>query len=134
MESENYVLGIASVCDTKEGMERLVSAIEEIDRREGLKERREEEEKEACAYAKMVQMTSISQAMDAAQERCHLDESIGRVSGEFAYLYPPGTPILVPGEQITGHFVRNVRRYLEQGFELQGLSDSTNQTICVVAR
>ena len=25
--------------------------------------------------AKMVQMTSISQAMDAAQERCHLDES-----------------------------------------------------------
>ena len=52
MESENYVLGIASVCDTKEGMERLVSAIEEIDRREGLKERREEEEKEACAMRK----------------------------------------------------------------------------------
>ncbi len=134
MESENYVLGIASVGDTKEGMERLVAAIEEIDRREALKDIKETEEKEACAYAKMAQMTSISQAMDSPQKRCHLDESIGRISGEFAYLYPPGIPIIVPGEQITGHFVRNVRRYLEQGFELQGLSDSTNQTICVVAR
>lgn len=134
MESENYVLGITSVCDTKEGMDRLVSAIEEIDRREGRKDIKETEEKEPCTYAKMVQMTSFSQAMDAPQKRCHLEESIGRISGEFAYLYPPGTPILVPGEQITGHFVRNVRRYLEQGFELQGLSDSTNQTICVVAR
>lgn len=134
MEAENYVLGIASVGDTREGFNRLVNAIEEIDNSESLKAITEpEREKDAYVYASMMQMTSISQAMDAPQKRCNLNESIGRISGEFAYLYPPGTPIIVPGEQITGHFVRNVRRYLEQGFELQGLSDSTNQTICVVA-
>ena len=41
---------------------------------------------------------------------------------------------IVPGEQITGQFVRNVRRYMEQGLEVQGLSDTSAETICVAAR
>ena len=77
---------------------------------------------------------TISQAVDAQQRRDSLKESVGKVSAEFAYLYPPGIPIIVPGEQITGQFVRNVRRYMEQGLEVQGLSDSTCETICVDAR
>lgn len=81
---------------------------------------------------KMKQMMRISQAMDAESERCALEECIGRTSVEFAYLYPPGIPLIVPGEQISGHFVKNVRRYLEQGFEVQGLSDQTSETVCVV--
>ena len=81
----------------------------------------------------MKQIMRISQAMDADSERCRLEEGIGRISAEFAYLYPPGIPLIVPGEQISGHFVKNVRRYLEQGFEVQGLSDQTSETICVVS-
>ena len=53
------------------------------------------------------------------QRRYSLKESVGKVSAEFAYLYPPGIPMIVPGEQITGQFVRNVRRYMEQGLEVQ---------------
>ena len=89
-------------------------------------------EKEPLKNGKMKQIMRISQAMDAESERCPLDECIGRTSGEFAYLYPPGIPLIVPGEQISGHFVKNVRRYLEQGFEVQGLSDQTSETVCVV--
>ena len=40
--------------------------------------------------------------------------------------------MITPGEQITGLFVRNVRRYMEQGIVLEGLCDRTNKTICVV--
>ena len=75
----------------------------------------------------------ISQAMDALTERIPLEESIGRVSAEFAYLYPPGIPLLVPGEQITGLLIKNMRRYVEQGFDLQGLSDVTNSSVLIVA-
>lgn len=131
MEAENYVLGIASVGDTKEGLERLCDAIEQIDAQV---EVCQQEEKESTSYAKMKQMMSIADAMDAKQQRFPLEESVGKVSAEFAYLYPPGIPIIVPGEQITGHFVRNVRRYMEQGLEVQGLSDSACATICVAAR
>lgn len=131
MEAENYVLGIASVGDTKQGLERLCDAIEQIDAQV---EVCQQEEKESTSYAKMKQMMSIADAMDAKQQRFPLEESVGKVSAEFAYLYPPGIPIIVPGEQITGHFVRNVRRYMEQGLEVQGLSDSACTTICVAAR
>ena len=131
MEAENYVLGIAAVGDTEEGFERLCSAIEKIDAET---ETETDAGQERISYAKMKQVLSIAQAMDAQQRRFPLEESIGKISGEFAYLYPPGIPILVPGEQISGHLVRNVRRYMEQGLEVQGLSDSTCETICVAAR
>ena len=70
--------------------------------------------------------------MDALTERIPMEESIGRVSAEFAYLYPPGIPLLVPGEQITGLLIKNMRRYMEQGFDLQGLSDVSNASVLVV--
>ena len=127
MEAENYVLALAAVGDTEEGFRRLCEAVEEIDRRESLKYREEPVEKEPLKNGKMKQMMRISEAMDAENERYPL-----RTSAEFAYLYPPGIPLIVPGEQISGHFVKNVRRYLEQGFEVQGLSDQTSETVCVV--
>ena len=126
-------LGIAAVGDTKEGFERLCDAIEQIDTETEFVASAEESQ-ETVSYARMKQLMSISQAMDAQQRRYPLEESIGKVSAEFAYLYPPGIPIIVPGEQITGQFVRNVRRYMEQGLEVQGLSDTSAETICVAAR
>ena len=133
MEAEKYALGIAAVGDTKEGFERLCDAIEQIDTETEFVASAEESQ-ETVSYARMKQLMSISQAMDAQQRRYPLEESIGKVSAEFAYLYPPGIPIIVPGEQITGQFVRNVRRYMEQGLEVQGLSDTSAETICVAAR
>ena len=135
MDSLNYVTAIASVGDTGEGLMRLCEAIEEIDRRESLKIREEKKKdipEKFSPYIPMKQISGIADAMEAPMKRCPLEESIGRVSAEFVYLYPPGIPILVPGEQITGQFVRNMRLYMDQGLDLQGLSDYTNKTICIV--
>ena len=135
METENYVTAITTAGDTKEGLERLCNAIEEIDRRESLKkheDRRNSIWKEVSPCMQMKQSMVIGDACEAPVKRCPIEESIGKISAEFVYLYPPGIPIIVPGEQITGHFVRNMRRYMEQGLDLQGLSDYTNQTICIV--
>lgn len=133
MAAEKYVLGIAAVGDTEEGFERLCTAIEEIDAE--IQQTDEAEESQYhTSHARMTQFMTISQAVDAQQRRYPLKESIGKVSAEFAYLYPPGIPIIVPGEQITGQFVRNVRRYMEQGLDVQGLSDTSAETICVSAR
>lgn len=135
MESEDYILAMATVADTEEGLLRLEEAIREIDREEEKKQtenisREFFRENSPCMIMK--QMMKISDALEAPVKRGALEESVGKTSAEFVYLYPPGIPILVPGEQITGHFVRNVRRYMEQGLELQGLSDYTGKTICTV--
>ena len=58
---------------------------------------------------KMKQVMRISQAMDALNERYPLDECIGRVSAEFAYLYPPGIPLLAPGERVTREIIRQLQ-------------------------
>ena len=89
-------------------------------------------EKYACKCGPMKQLMSISRAMDAPSQPCLLEESAGKIAAEFVYLYPPGIPIIVPGEQITGLFTRNVRRYMEQGLNLHGLCGENNETISVV--
>lgn len=135
MESESYVLAMATVGDTEEGFLRLCEAIEEIDRQENLKSEENdlcEQQEKNSQIMPLNQIMSITDAMEAPVKICPLEESVGKISAEFAYLYPPGIPILVPGEQITGQFIRNMRRYMEQGLDLQGLSDYTNETICVV--
>ena len=136
MDGMNYVLALTSVGDTKEGFCRLCDAIEELDKREAEKQEKKsevsEESKKFCSIGGMKQMMRISEAMEAPTVSCPMEEAIGKVSAEFAYIYPPGIPLIVPGEQITGLFVRNVRRYMEQGLELQGLCDEKNQTIKVV--
>lgn len=133
MEAENYTLALTSVGDIEEGFDRLCAAVEEIDRRESLKYTEDSDRREKCRYSELKQFMKISQAMEALTERIPLEESIGRVSAEFAYLYPPGIPLVVPGEQITGLLVKNMRRYVEQGLDLQGLSDISNQTVLVIA-
>ena len=79
-------------------------------------------------------VTSPQDAFYADKCSLPLRETEGMVCSEFVMCYPPGIPIIVPGEQITGQFVRNVRRYMEQGLEVQGLSDTSAETICVAAR
>ena len=136
METEHYVLALAAVGDSEEGFERLCQAIEEIDQEEAQKkkEKREAEEPKAgrTAYTSLSQFMSITEAMESESEIHKLEESVGRISAEFGYLYPPGIPLIVPGEQITGQFIRNMRIYMDKGLYLQGLEDYTNKTILVV--
>ena len=138
METEHYVLALAAVGDSGEGFERLCQAIEEINQEEAQKkkEKRETEEPKAgrTAYTSLSQFMSITEAMESENEIRKLEESVGRISAEFGYLYPPGIPLIVPGEQITGQFIRNMRIYMEEGLYLQGLEDYTNETIRVVAQ
>lgn len=136
METEHYVLALAAVGDSGEGFERLCQAIEEINQEEAQKkkEKRETEEPKAgrTAYTSLSQFMSITEALESKSEIRKLEESVGRISAEFGYLYPPGIPLIVPGEQITGQFIRNMRIYMDKGLYLQGLEDYTNKTILVV--
>ena len=133
METEQYVIAMAAVGDTEEGFLRLCEAIQTIDEREAAILKVEDKRGEYdFRWEEKKQFMRISQAMDAPSVPCPLEESAGKISTEFAYLYPPGIPLLVPGEQITGLFIKNVRRYMEQGLNFQGLADNTNETIAVV--
>ena len=52
-----------------------------------------------------------------------LSESVGRTAADFITLYPPGIPLLVPGEKISKEMVEKLSFYLYNGYNVQGLSE-----------
>ncbi len=50
-----------------------------------------------------------------------LGESVGAVAAEYAYLYPPGTPLVVPGERMTEEAAEALLMYQRLGFSIEGL-------------
>lgn len=128
MEAMDYALALTSVCDTDEGFGRLIKAIKEIDA-----ELEEEKTPRRQNVGKPLEkVLTIAEGIDRARNRCALSLSPGRISGEFVYLYPPGIPILVPGERITFACVGTIFACREAGLSVQGLSDYSGQSICVV--
>ena len=49
-------------------------------------------------------------------------ESAGFISMEYAYLYPPGIPLIVPGERITKETAAMLVDYQNKGFSVEGIS------------
>lgn len=78
--------------------------------------------------------TAIAEAVEGVQEEIDLEGSEGRISSEYAYLYPPGIPFLVPGERISSHILDQLRVWKQQGLDIQGLSDYTLKKIHVLKR
>lgn len=131
MCSGEYVTALCSLMDTQEGFERLGNALAQIDA--GL------EAKEvsgqgfvAHVYRQKQQVCSIAEALEAAHTVVELRESVGRISGEYVYLYPPGIPILVPGERIDPEFVSDVAQMKMRGMMPEGLQDQKAEYIRVL--
>ena len=74
-------------------------------------------------YRSAKKVKKVSEAMDAPKEKVKLLESAGNVSGEFVYLYPPGIPILAPGEMITPEIIEYIIYAKEKGCSMQGTED-----------
>ncbi len=75
---------------------------------------------------------TIRKAQDSAQERILLAASAGRVSGEYLYLYPPGIPLITPGERIPGDLPVRVRDLMAAGYAVEGADDHSLSSIWCV--
>ncbi len=92
---------MTSIFDREEGFDRLYAALEEIDKKEAAARRTITPQFLTEAYAKRTVRISIAEALDAKTVEMGLKESVGKTAGAFVYLYPPGIPMLVPGEGIS---------------------------------
>lgn len=141
MCAAKYVTAITSVMDTEEGLRRLRDALLEIDQR--LDERKTMDGKN-IRYQEPVPdirdtqngeaaVMTIADAWNQASDRVLFQDSEGRISGEYIYLYPPGIPFVVPGEKISRTLIEQVAWYREMGFSVQGMEDKSCQTIRVLS-
>ncbi len=117
MSAGTYVLAMFTVADKEEGYKRLTQAILTID--EELK-RNEVEKSNQCNPLPLKQM-EIFEAWDKSREEVLLEESVGNVVGDYIYLYPPGAPIIVPGEVMSKEVKERVIDYVQKELPIQGI-------------
>ncbi len=119
MASETYALAMFTIGDTPEGYRRMKEALLEIDAK------LEDISVEAEAAEEVLQAETenlpLWQAWDLETESLPLDACEGRFSGEFVNCYPPGVPILVPGECVTKEALAKISSALQKGLTVQGL-------------
>lgn len=127
MSSANYAVAMTSICDTDEGFERLADALIEL----GGTFKEQLPEKIISSYIfptpEIVKIQGEVQYMDG--EFTNLKDSEGKVSKEYVYAYPPGIPLLVPGERITSEFLLRCREMTEHDVTLHSESGNFPETI-----
>lgn len=121
MAAGDYVLAMFTVGDSPEGYLRVKEALLEIDH----SIREEEAPRQSGAAVGNRELPEcvypVAQAWDAPSREWDLEEAPGKMAAEFVNLYPPGVPLLVPGERIDQRTVEEILHYLEQGLNVQGI-------------
>lgn len=130
MAGQDYVTAILTVMDRQEGYQRLAEALLEIDRTmDAALGAATQADKNAgkfpCAEMKLLPkaVCDIATAWDEEKETVLLEECEDEVSAEFVHIYPPGIPLIVPGERLTKSVVEQLLRYRQQGLTIEGLYD-----------
>ena len=124
------ILAYISIGDRIQDIERLVGALADIKRLYS----RDGKDLIAGEYIQPELVLSPQEAFYSVRKSLSLDESVGQVCGEFVMCYPPGIPILAPGERITREIVDYIQFAKERGCSLQGTEDPEVNHINVIKR
>jgi len=109
----NYVILISTVADTREGFEMLIHALKSIERKASCKKYRSKPE----LPKKILKSSEIAQT--AAVD---INNSRGKICAEYIYAYPPGIPIIVPGEEISSEIIQTIKDMIDNRINI--ISDS----------
>ncbi len=124
------ILAYISIGDRIQDIERLVGALADIKRLYS----RDGKDLIAGEYIQPELILSPQEAFYSERKSLSLDESVGQICGEFVMCYPPGIPILAPGERITREIVDYIQFAKERGCSLQGTEDPEVNHINVIKR
>ncbi|MDR3643587.1 MAG: arginine decarboxylase, partial [Clostridia bacterium] len=122
------ILAYLSVGDTDKNIERLISALAEIRRRY----KKDKAGMLRHEYINPVVEMSPKEAFYADKQSLPLECCAGRICTEFVMCYPPGIPILAPGERVTGDVIGYIRYAKEKGSFLTGPEDMQADSLNVI--
>lgn len=125
------ILAITAVGDTEESIGSLVAAIKDL-----AKHHRNGDVREITRgmLTNPEIVVSPRDAYYSSKKPVKLEESIGCVSGESIMAYPPGIPLVTPGEMITREIVEYAKMLKAEKCMLQGTQDPYVDTILVLGR
>jgi len=122
------ILAYLSIGDRMQELERLVSALAEIRRRY----KKDPAGLLSQEYIDPEVVCSPQSAFYSAKKSLPLTDSIGQVCSEFVMCYPPGIPILAPGERITSNIIEYIQYAKAKGCSMTGSEDPDINNINVL--
>lgn len=122
------ILAYISAGDRWKDIERLVSALSEIKRRFS----RDKSGMLSLEYVDPQVVLTPQEAFYGETETLPINESAGRISCEFVMCYPPGIPIVAPGELITKEIIEYINYSKDRGCFMTGTEDMNIDYIKVI--
>lgn len=123
------VLAYISIGDRIQDIERLVGALADIKRLYS----KDPASLMASEYIAPKVLVSPQKAFYAEKKALPIRETGGRICSEFVMCYPPGIPILAPGELITDEIISYILYAKEKGCSMQGTQDPYMEYLNVLA-
>jgi arginine/lysine/ornithine decarboxylase len=120
--------------DDDSTIERLVGALADLARRHGEVEKSPPVHIPSPEHLALESVMLPRDAFFGPTESVPADEAPGRIAAELATPYPPGVPVLVPGDLISKEAVEYLRSGVAAGMQLPDPASSSLDTIKVVAR
>ncbi len=118
-----YVIAMTSIADKKEAFEALLAALETIDRELiDLTEFVDMYSEEPINYNRIPDVKmEIGRALELRKHTVPLIDAVGKTSAAYIYAYPPGIPIVTPGEVISKEIMKELLWEAKRGCNLKGI-------------
>jgi arginine decarboxylase len=122
------IMGVITIGDRKRDVDKLIAALKDIARRFGV----EKVPSSVIVPYKPKLIVSPRDAYYSPKKPVKIEDSIGEISGEMIMAYPPGIPVICPGERITKEVVEYVNNLKKEHAQLQGTEDTYVNNIKVL--
>ena len=125
-----YAVAMTSICDSRENFDRLANALTEIDRTAVNR---------TYAIAKQPPMPIPRQSkytfasLPVRKAPVRLSDAVGKISLDYVFAYPPGIPLIVPGEVIDNNLIEYAGSLKDCGVEVQSTCGASGEIIINVA-
>ena len=126
MSNISYCVAMSSILDTKEGLDSLVNALEDIGKKFT---DAKVIEKNYPPFVIGKSILTPAQSLYREKESISVKESEGRICGENIYVYPPGSVFLAAGEFICQDTIDRIEKYEKEGFEVIGIENKGMITV-----
>ena len=122
MSSINYALAMTSICDSKENFTRLLDALIDIDNKLE-KENKNKEELNIKLQLPKKELSILEAIKNNNSEFKNYNELEGRISKEYVWVYPPGIPLITPGEVISKELIKKIEEFIDANIEIRTTFD-----------
>lgn len=116
MSNTNYIIAMTSICDKRENFERLIKALKQID-----EQLEYQDKKESTFHKNIPQKSSIIDTIEKNSESKFLNykDTLGKTVKEYIWIYPPGIPIIAPGEVMDEKTIKILESKIKAGLEIR---------------